>query len=155
MKLTSGLKNTPSRLNILSILKKTKKPLDASEIYKLVKNKTDLATVYRTLETFVKKGLINKLEFGEGKYRYEAKKGDHHHLICTCCDKIDDIKDKFIEAWGGKIKAEKGFLVKSHALEFFGLCKCCQKLCDCCDPKCKCCRKKCKCPQEICKCCRK
>ena len=127
MKTISKLKNTPSRLAILSILKEKNIPLDALQISKLVKDKADLATVYRTLETFYNNGLINKLEFGEGKYRYEIKKKDHHHLICGNCKKIEDVEDKFMSDWEKEIKIKKGFLVNRHALEFFGLCSSCQK----------------------------
>ena len=124
-----GLKNTPSRLAILSVLKEKNRPLDVLQIFELIKDKTDLATVYRTLETFWDngKGIINKLEFFEGKYRYEIKGKDHHHLICRDCMGIEDVEDKFMNEWENEIKREKGFLVSSHSLEFFGLCQLCQR----------------------------
>ena len=127
MRLDSRLKNTPSRTAILSALKKEDRPLDALEILELTKDKADLATVYRTLETFYNNGLISKVEFREGKYRYEIKKSDHHHLICLSCGKIEEIEDKFMQEWEDEIRKKRGFLVKSHSLEFFGLCKNCQK----------------------------
>jgi Fur family transcriptional regulator, ferric uptake regulator len=125
MKAFINFKKTPSRLAILSVLKKNK-PLDVLQIFELVKGGTDLATVYRTLDTFCGLGLINRLEFGEGKYRYEIKNKDHHHLICKNCKKIDEIDDNFMQNWEKDIKKKRGFLVNSHALEFFGLCKECQ-----------------------------
>lgn len=127
MKLTAGLKNTPSRLAVLSVLKEKNNPLDVLQIFELTKDKTDLATVYRTLETFLNNGLINRLEFGEGKYRYEIKRKDHHHLICRACERIEDVEDKFMNKWENEIKVEKGFLVSNHSLEFFGVCKQCQR----------------------------
>lgn len=127
MRLSAGLKNTPSRLAVLSVLKEKNNPLDVLQIFELTKDKTDLATVYRTLETFLNNGLINRLEFGEGKYRYEIKRKDHHHLICRACERIEDVEDKFMNKWENEIKAERGFLVSNHSLEFFGLCKLCQR----------------------------
>lgn len=127
MKLTAGLKNTPSRLAVLSVLKEKNNPLDVLQIFELTKDKTDLATVYRTLETFLNNGLINRLEFGEGKYRYEIKRKDHHHLICRACERIEDVEDKFMNKWENEIKVERGFLVSNHSLEFFGVCKQCQR----------------------------
>lgn len=126
MKLVARLKNTPSRLAILSVLKEKNRPLDVLQIFESIKDKTDLATVYRTLETFFNSGLINKLEFGEGKYRYEIKGKDHHHLICRNCMKIEDVEDRFMNDWENDIKKEKGFLVSNHSLEFFGVCFQCQ-----------------------------
>lgn len=127
VKLTAGLKNTPSRLAVLSVLKEKNNPLDVLQIFELTKDKTDLATVYRTLETFLNNGLINRLEFGEGKYRYEIKRKDHHHLICRACERIEDVEDKFMNKWENEIKVERGFLVSNHSLEFFGVCKQCQR----------------------------
>lgn len=100
--------------------------MDVGEIYNLVKKTTDLATVYRSLEVFCNKGFVVKLEFGEGKYRYEIRKNDHHHLICEKCNKIGIVEDKFMQNWEEEIKKTKKFLVKRHALEFFGLCNNCQ-----------------------------
>jgi Fur family ferric uptake transcriptional regulator len=122
-----GLKNTPSRLAILSVLKEKNRPLDVLEIFELTKDKADLATVYRTLEAFCANGLANKVEFREGKYRYELRGTDHHHLICLSCNKIEDIEDRFMDDWEKEIKDRRGFLVRNHSLEFFGLCANCQK----------------------------
>jgi Fur family transcriptional regulator, ferric uptake regulator len=127
MRLISGLKNTPSRLAILSVLEKGKYPLDALQVYKAVKNNTDLATVYRTLETFSENGLVDKFDLEEGKYRYEIKKKHHHHLVCEACGRIEDIFSNDVFALEKEIKSKYEFLVKRHALEFFGLCRSCQK----------------------------
>ena len=122
----SGLKNTPSRLAVLSVLQEKKRPLDASEIYFSLGDKADQATVYRTLETFYKKGIIKRLEFQEGKFRYEISSKDHHHLVCQRCGRIDDINDNVMHKWEKQIGKEKGFRVKKHNLEFFGICSKCQ-----------------------------
>lgn len=125
-----GIKNTTARSEIISILDKQSKPLDVVAIIDLLRSNsfsTDQATVYRILNTFYKKGIVSRIELGEGKYRYELQKDDHHHLICTNCGSIADIEDKFMNKFEKEIKEKKGFLVKSHSLEFFGLCKNCQK----------------------------
>lgn len=126
MKLLAGLKNTPSRLAVLKILKEKNSPLDVLQIFELTKNKTDLATVYRTLEVFYNNGLIEKFEFGEGKYRYEIKGKHHHHLVCDVCGKIEDVSAQAIPALEKEIQSKHKFLIKRHSLEFFGLCKNCQ-----------------------------
>ena len=125
----SGLKRTQSRLKVMEILEKENSPVDVVHIIGHVKNledKIDQATIYRILETFYKKGIIDRLEFGEGKFRYELKKGDHHHLICDNCGRVEDIEDNFINKIEKEVQNEKGFIVKKHNLEFFGLCRNCQ-----------------------------
>lgn len=125
----SGLKSTEARMALLSLLEKEDDPKDVESIVLSLKTsnvKADQATVYRILEILTQKGLINRVEFGEGKYRYELQKDDHHHLVCSNCGSITDVEDKYMEKIEDEIKYKTGFLVKSHSLEFFGLCQNCQ-----------------------------
>ncbi len=125
-----GLKKTKARYAILHIFEEEKRPLDVVEIDHYLKKheiNVDRATVYRMLETFLEKGIVYRLEFGEGKFRYELAGSDHHHLVCENCGRIEDISDCGIEEWEKKIRLKKQFLVKHHSLEFFGLCEDCQK----------------------------
>lgn len=125
----SDLDVTPRRIHMLQLFESSykldKKPLDAKYFINVLH--ADRVTVFRMLNTFVDKGIIRKLEFGEGKARYElATKGDHHHLICTSCGSVKDIEDKYMNKLEKEIQRDKKFIVKSHSLEFFGLCKNCQ-----------------------------
>ena len=68
------LKVTHAREELLGLFVKERRPIAADEIITYLEEKqcnTDKATVYRILETFYEKGIINRLEFGEGKFRYE------------------------------------------------------------------------------------
>lgn len=125
----SGLKSTEARIALLGLLEKESNPQDVSSIVTSLKFagvKADQATIYRILEILTSKGLINRLEFGEGKYRYELQKSHHHHLICQNCGKIEDVEGNFVDEIENEIRNKKGFLVRSHSLEFFGICKNCQ-----------------------------
>ena len=121
-----GLKATTARIAVLDLLDKENNPTDVVTIADKLNTQTDQATIYRILDVLTQKEIINKLEFGEGKYRYEINSHDHHHLICNNCGRIEDIEDKYMEKFEKEIKDKKGFLVKSHSLEFFGVCKPCQ-----------------------------
>lgn len=124
-----NLKSTPARVAIVKFLENVNKPADVLAILEyLKKNNTnvDQATVYRILDLFYKKGIVQKIELGEGKYRYEKTQTHHHHLICTNCGNIEDVSGDFVADIEENIKKNKGFEVKSHSLEFFGLCKNCQ-----------------------------
>lgn len=124
------LKITDARKIALHYLEKEARPVDAEEILEhLRKHKlaTDRATVYRMIETFLEKDIINRFEFGEGKFRYELSGSDHHHLVCEHCGRIEDISDCGIEEWEKVVKKKKGFIIKHHSLEFFGMCRSCQR----------------------------
>ena len=118
---------TPARLATMQLFESHNTPLDAQHLIDHLHNTlgVDRVTVFRILNAFVEKGLVRKLEFGEGKARYELNKEEHHHLVCESCGTIEDISDCTIIDLEKDIKEKKGFLVKHHALEFFGFCKNC------------------------------
>lgn len=125
-----NLKVTNARLGLLELFARSQQPIDAEEIFAFLQKEkidADRATVYRMLETFYEKGIIHRFEFQEGKFRYELAGADHHHLICEQCGRIEDISDCGISEWETEIRKKKQFIVKRHVLEFFGVCKQCQK----------------------------
>lgn len=126
----ADLKVTAARTAVLSFLEHEEQPVAADTIFAHLRaehDEADKATIYRILDIFIDKGLITKLEFGEGKYRYELAGDDHHHLICENCGRIEDISDCHIADLQQEITTKKKFLVKRHELEFFGLCEACQQ----------------------------
>jgi Fur family ferric uptake transcriptional regulator len=123
------LKATRSRLALLQILQEAEKPLAVHDILNRTKEKSaDQATIYRTLKELKEANIIRQIDFQHGHAHYElTSRGDHHHLVCEKCRKVEDINDCSIPAIQKKIRGENGFLVRRHSLEFFGLCKKCQK----------------------------
>ncbi len=126
-----NLRKTPSRLELLHIFSEELRPLDVTQLHVRLEKRgvtVDQATVYRMLESFLEHGIITRFEFQEGKFRYElTAREEHHHLICTNCSKIEDISDCNLSGLETEIREKKGFLVKKHALEFFGVCSSCQQ----------------------------
>src|SRR3989344_4717406 len=125
----AGIKKTKARLAILSFLQNKSKPKDVLEIIDYLKDQqidADKVTVYRILEIFTAKGLIKRLEFQEGKFRYEGAGEHHHHLICMNCKKVEDIDiENDVSKHEKYIFDTKKFKVLNHSLEFFGLCENC------------------------------
>ncbi len=122
-------KRTPARAIIVEFLSKSSSPVDVEQIIQFLRSKslnTNKVTIYRTLDFLYDNGFVDKLEFGEGKFRYEVKKGEHHHLICEKCKSVEDISDCAVDILEEEIRNKKEFLVKRHSLEFFGICKNCQ-----------------------------
>ncbi|MBI2601311.1 transcriptional repressor [Candidatus Daviesbacteria bacterium] len=127
-----ALKATPARLATLKVLEAASKPLDVATIKSKLKKdgiNADPATIFRMMNSFSDKGLVREINLQESKLRYEySAKEDHHHLLCESCGSIEDISDCNIETWEKELREKKGFMIKHHSLEFFGLCKNCQKL---------------------------
>ncbi len=125
------LRATPARIAVMKLLESTRHPIDVQMIMEYLQKQkvtTDPATVFRMMNMFTKMGIANPIEFQEGKTRYElARKEDHHHLVCENCGRIEDIEDTVIPSLEKHIEKKHYFLVKRHSLEFFGLCRNCQK----------------------------
>lgn len=126
-----SLKVTPARIAVLQLLENSTTPLDVASIITVLKEKQidiDPATAFRIINTFTQKGIAKQIQLNEGKFRYElSNKADHHHLICESCGRIEDISDCSIPQLEKEIQKKKQFLVKSHSLEFFGVCASCQE----------------------------
>lgn len=124
----ADLKVTPGRLAVIKFLERVKSPADVDTIIEEVGKVEDLdpATIYRILDAFLSKGIVKRIELGEGKYRYEIERHHHHHLICSNCGRIEDIEGEYLKDIENKIRVKRRFQVKSHSLEFFGLCRNCQ-----------------------------
>lgn len=121
-----NLKVTPARIAVLKLLESHDTPVDSGHFLDSHKDLgVDRVTIFRILNSFVESGLAKKVEFQEGKARYEKAGGDHHHFICEKCGSIEDVSDCHIDNLISDIQKKKGILIKRHSLEFFGLCKNC------------------------------
>jgi Fur family transcriptional regulator, ferric uptake regulator len=126
----SNYKKTPARLAINEFLSNVSTPVDVEQVIQYLRLKqleTNKVTVYRILDLLFKNQIIDRMEFGEGKYRYELKKNHHHHLVCINCGKVQDVEVTTVEKLEKEIQKGKNFKVQSHSLEFFGICANCQK----------------------------
>lgn len=129
---SEGHRITPIRTKILEIFDGLQSPISAPDLLESIKSFNDgvnKTTIYRELDFLQSKNLINEVEFGDGKKRYELNDGHHHHLICLNCKKIEDVDLKTdLSEEEKNIEKQTGFKIQNHSLEFFGLCKNCQKL---------------------------
>ncbi|QGG48260.1 Fur family transcriptional regulator [Heliorestis convoluta] len=128
-------KLTPQRQIILrALLANDEEHLSAEDVYGIVKQKhpeIGLATVYRTLELLAELDVLLKMDFGDGRLRYEFADLDgthhHHHLICNNCGKVQEFEDDLLEGLEQTIQKNSNFKILDHQLKFFGLCAECQK----------------------------
>lgn len=126
---SKNLKPSTARILILGICINSDLPLDVDSVAEKMGNKAHLATIYRTLEKFVSVGVLERIDFQEGKFRYEFMHGHHHHAVCNTCGKVENVIDSLteVEAIENRVQKESGFRVTKHALELFGICNKCQR----------------------------
>lgn len=116
---------TDQRRTIATILDSVIDHPDVEELYRRI-NKVDksisLATVYRTVKLFEELGILEKLEFGDGRARYEDADREHHdHLINVQNGEVIEFINSDIEKLQEKIAQELGFKLLGHKLELYGV----------------------------------
>ena len=116
---------TEQRRVIARVLQRSQDHPDVEELFAraaAVDPKISIATVYRTVKLFEEAGILDKLEFGDGRARYEDAERDHHdHLIDMNSGEVIEFVDAEIEALQEKIAQKLGYRLKGHRLELYGV----------------------------------
>ena len=120
-----GLRMTEQRRVIARVLEDSSDHPDVEELYARASAQDpniSIATVYRTVKLFDEAGILEKLEFGDGRARYEDADRDHHdHLIDINSGEVIEFVDPEIEALQEKIAEKLGYKLKGHKLELYGV----------------------------------
>lgn len=120
-----GLRMTGQRRVIGKVLQDSTDHPDVEELYaraSAIDAGISIATVYRTVKLFEEAGILERLEFGDGRSRYEDAERDHHdHLIDMNSGQVIEFVDPEIEALQEKIAAKLGYELRGHRLELYGV----------------------------------
>lgn len=125
----SRIKATDARIDIIKLLSKESYPLTVQAITDKLGPSYNFRTVYRALDVLAEAELVNRVDFGHDHAHYEIALGrkHHHHAVCTSCGEVEDVMDcatgKIDEMAHGLKKFKH---IRSHSLEFFGLCRKCE-----------------------------
>ena len=99
----SGGRRSTKRELIVNVFLGQQGHLSADDLVTLIRAKDDKisrATVYRTLQWMVSAGIARKVDFGEGRFRFEHsyRHPRHFHLICKTCNRsfefLSSVKSK-------------------------------------------------------------
>ena len=119
-----GMKMTEQRRVIARVLSDAKDHPDVEEVYRRsskVDPRISIATVYRTVRLFEEASILERLDFGDGRARYEEASEDHHdHLIDMQSGRVIEFHDEAIEELQRKIAAKYGYKLVGHRLELYG-----------------------------------
>ncbi|WP_050523447.1 Fur family transcriptional regulator [Pseudorhodobacter wandonensis] len=120
-----GLRMTEQRRVVARVIGAAEDHPDVEELFAraaAIDPRISIATVYRTVNLFEEAGILEKLEFGDGRARYEDAERDHHdHLIDLHSGEVIEFVDPEIEALQERIAARLGYKLKGHRLELFGV----------------------------------
>jgi Fur family transcriptional regulator, ferric uptake regulator len=119
-----GLKMTGQRRVIIRVLADADDHPDVEEVYRrasAIDPRISLATVYRTVRLLEDLRAIKKLDFGDGRARYEeASPEHHHHLIDTASGSVIEFSSPELEAVKERIGKALGYSIVGYRLELYG-----------------------------------
>ena len=120
-----GLRMTGQRRVIAQVIHDNEDHPDAEEILtraSVIDSGSSIATVYRTVKLFEEAGILDKLEFGDGRARYEdAQRAHHDHLIDVNSGEVIEFVDAEIEELQERIARKLGYKLQGHRMELYGV----------------------------------
>src|SRR5947207_13866251 len=127
----AGSKRSSKRDRILNIFLRQEGHLTADDLSGLVHREDPQigrATVYRTLQWMVDAGVARKVDFGEGRSRFEPSYGHprHFHLICTTCHRSSEFLSSDVESLMEEIASARNFATKHSIVQIYGVCEQCR-----------------------------
>ena len=113
------------RDQIVNVFLRQEGHLSADDLVDLIKRedqRISRATVYRTLQWMVDAGIARKVDFGEGRFRFEHsyRHPRHFHLICKTCNRSYEFLSSDIEALVEEIATARGFTARQSVVQIYG-----------------------------------
>ena len=124
---SSGNRLTAPRQAVFEALQNATEPLSLAQLSEQV-GQVDRTSIYRTLELYESLHIIEIVHVG-WKKRYELAspfKPHHHHLQCTQCHELIELKTPELEQLIDQLAATHGYQLSSHHIELHGICPSCR-----------------------------
>jgi Fur family transcriptional regulator, ferric uptake regulator len=86
----------------------------------------DFSTVFRAMQTLERSGLVDQVDLGDGKARYETRREHHEHIRCTVCGAVAEVPGCVVEDAVAQVQRRTGYHVSSHQVVFAGVCRPCR-----------------------------
>jgi Fur family ferric uptake transcriptional regulator len=127
----AGGKRSSKREQIVNVFLRQEGHLSADDLVDLIRredHRISRATVYRTLQWMVDAGIARKVDFGEGRFRFEHsyRQPRHFHLICKTCHRSFEFLSSDIEASIEEVAAARTFTAAQSVVQIYGTCEECR-----------------------------
>lgn len=120
--LTKNIRMTSQRQVIVKVIEDSEDHPDVDQLYQrsvAVDGTISIATVYRTVKLLEEAGVIERLEFGDGRSRYEESGEHHEHLVDIETGEVIEFYDEELEKMKIAIAEKMGYELVDHRLELF------------------------------------
>ena len=127
----AGGKRSGKRDRVLTVFLRQEGHLSADDLFELVRRESAgiaRATVYRTLQWMVDAGIARKVDFGEGRSRFEPsyRHPRHFHIICTTCHSSSEFLSSDVESLMEEISSARHFAPTHSVVQIYGTCEECR-----------------------------
>ena len=127
----AGGKRSSKRDLILSTFLRQEGHLSADDLYDAVRHEDagiGRATVYRTLQWMVGAGIARKVDFGEGRSRFEPAHHQprHFHFVCNRCHRSSEFLSSDVELLIEEIALARRFELEQTVVQVAGICEDCR-----------------------------
>jgi len=127
----TGGKRSSKREQIVNVFLRQEGHLSADDLVDLIRkedHRISRATVYRTLQWMVDAGIARKVDFGEGRFRFEHsyRQPRHFHLICKTCHRSFEFLSSDIEGLVEEVAAARSFSASQSVVQIYGTCEECR-----------------------------
>ena len=126
-----GGKRSSKREQILEVFLRQEGHLSADDLVDGIRREhrgISRATVYRTLQWMVDAGIARRVDFGEGRSRFEPsyRQPRHFHLICKTCNRSFEFLSSDVESLVEEVAAARGFEPLQTVVQVYGTCEDCR-----------------------------
>jgi Fur family ferric uptake transcriptional regulator len=126
-----GGKRSSKREQIVNVFLRQEGHLSADDLVDIIRRedqRISRATVYRTLQWMVDAGIARKVDFGEGRFRFEHsyRQPRHFHLICKTCHRSFEFLSSDIEALVEEVASARAFAPSQSVVQIYGTCEACR-----------------------------
>lgn len=120
-----GMRMTGQRRTIAQVIAESDDHPDVEELHRraaAVDSGISIATVYRTVKLFEDAGILERLDFRDGRARYEeASEAHHDHLIDLQSGEVIEFRNEDIEKLQEFVAHQLGYRLVDHRLELYGV----------------------------------
>ena len=120
--LSQNIRMTSQRQVIVKVIEDSEDHPDVDLLYRravAVDDTISIATVYRTVKLLEEAGAIERLEFGDGRARYEESGEHHEHLVDIETGEVIEFYNEELEEMKRTIAEQMGYELVDHRLELF------------------------------------
>ncbi|HSK09223.1 MAG TPA: transcriptional repressor [Vicinamibacterales bacterium] len=127
----AGTRRSGKREFIVDVFLRHEGHLSADDLVELIRredSRISRATVYRALQWMEEAGIARKVDFGEGRFRFEHsyRHPRHFHLICKSCGRSSEFLSSDIEALIEEVAAARSFSARQSVVQIYGTCEECR-----------------------------